>query len=102
MPRKALLPDVISFSAGISACEKSGNWQQALQLLSDMQADGVQADVICINAGISACEKAGQWQMALHIFSETQARKEHGFVPVCPAASCSLPFLKFPINFPAA
>lgn len=32
------MQDVISFSSGISACEKCSNWTQALHLLRDLKA----------------------------------------------------------------
>jgi pentatricopeptide repeat protein len=39
-------PDVITFSATISACEKGGQWQRALALLDEMRAARVAPDVI--------------------------------------------------------
>ncbi|CAK0893392.1 unnamed protein product [Prorocentrum cordatum] len=47
MREAKLEPDVISYSAGISACEKG---------------DEMEPDVISYSAGISACEKGEQWQ----------------------------------------
>ena len=58
-------PNVISFNAAISACEKGGQCERALALLGDMRAAGVQPDVISFSAAISACEKGGQWELAL-------------------------------------
>ncbi|CAK0863436.1 unnamed protein product [Prorocentrum cordatum] len=49
-----LEPDVISYSAGISACEKGEQWQRALALLSEMWEAKLEPDVISYNAGISA------------------------------------------------
>lgn len=37
MPLAEILPDVISYNAAISACEKGGQWQHALTLLSNLQ-----------------------------------------------------------------
>ena len=51
----------------MSACEKGGQWELALQLL---RAD---SDVIGRNAAISACGAAGQWRMALQLLSNTKA-----------------------------
>ena len=68
MPQAKVLPDVISFNAGISACEKGGHWQEALKLLEAMPAANVQADVFSYSAAISACGKGGQWQEALKLF----------------------------------
>ena len=66
-------PDVVSYSAGISACGKGGEWQMALLLLSQMPEAGVARDEISFNAGISACEKGGEWQMALYLLSQMPA-----------------------------
>ena len=30
-------PDVVCFSAAISACEKAGEWQMAVELLKEME-----------------------------------------------------------------
>ena len=68
MPFSRVVPDKISFSAGISACEKGGEWQMALYLLSDKLISRVVPDVINFSAGISACEKGGKWQIALYLF----------------------------------
>ncbi|CAK0853897.1 unnamed protein product [Prorocentrum cordatum] len=65
-----LEPDVISYNAGISACEKGEQWQRALALLSEMWEAKLEPDVISYSAGISACEKGEQWQRALALLSE--------------------------------
>ena len=63
MPQALLLPDEISFSASISACEKAGKWQMALQLLSHMFDVLLLPDEINFNACISACEKGEKLQI---------------------------------------
>ncbi|CAK0905544.1 unnamed protein product, partial [Prorocentrum cordatum] len=60
----------ISYSAGISACEKGAQWQRALALLSEMGKARLEPHVISYSAGISACEKSKQWQWALALLSE--------------------------------
>ncbi|CAE8645022.1 unnamed protein product [Polarella glacialis] len=52
-------------SAAISACEKAGKWQHALDLLSQMPQMRVSPTVMCYSAAISACEKGRKWQLAL-------------------------------------
>ena len=37
---------LVSYNAGISACEKHGRWQQALLLLTDMRAARLEPNVI--------------------------------------------------------
>ena len=61
------IPNVISYSAAISACEKGGQWQQTSLLLVDMGMAGVSLDVVSLIAAMSACEKGGQWQHALSL-----------------------------------
>ncbi|CAK0792569.1 unnamed protein product [Prorocentrum cordatum] len=61
------------YSAGISACEKGGQWQRALSLLSEMWEAKLEPNVIpwvTYNAGISACGKGEQWQRAGELFCE--------------------------------
>lgn len=48
---------VRSFSAAISACARSGQWQQSLELLNQMEGAKLAANIITYNAAISACEK---------------------------------------------
>ena len=46
------------FNACITACDKGGRWQFALQVLGDMPASRVDSDLITCNACLSACGKA--------------------------------------------
>ncbi|CAE8621630.1 unnamed protein product [Polarella glacialis] len=53
----------------MSACEKGGRWQLALNLLSLMPEATVVPNEISFNAAVSACEKGDQWQQALNLLS---------------------------------
>ncbi|CAK0859208.1 unnamed protein product, partial [Prorocentrum cordatum] len=57
MREAKLEPDIISYSAGISACEKGGQWQRALARMSEMREAKLEPSVISYNAWTSACEK---------------------------------------------
>ena len=61
MQARRVMPNKITFSAGISACGQVGEWQMALALLSQMPVARALPNEICFNAGISSCEKAGEW-----------------------------------------
>ena len=71
---RGLLPNVITYSAAISACAKGLQPDHALRLLQDMQHQGLMPDVITYNAAISACEKGRTPQQALNLLQEMQLR----------------------------
>ena len=49
----------------MSACEQWLRWQQALQPLAEMQAQGLEPKLISYVAAMSACAQCLQWQQAL-------------------------------------
>ncbi|CAE8675225.1 unnamed protein product [Polarella glacialis] len=61
--------NVYHCSAAISACEKGGQWQLALNLLSLMPNAKVVPNDFTYSSAISACSKGGQWQLALNLLS---------------------------------
>lgn len=46
---------VITYSSLISACEKAGRWETALQLFDEMQRDGCTPNTVTYNSLITAC-----------------------------------------------
>ena len=54
---QVLRADAISYSAAISACEKAGQWQQALLVLDDVERSSLELDIILCNAALSSCAK---------------------------------------------
>ena len=58
---------MITYSSLISACEKAGEWQLALDLFGEMHAEGVQPNTVTYNSLITACaqgEPAGSCMIA--------------------------------------
>ena len=45
MKTHGMQPNVISYSAAISACEKGLQWKKVLDLLNEMKARGLQPDL---------------------------------------------------------
>ncbi|CAE7034700.1 unnamed protein product [Symbiodinium sp. CCMP2592] len=72
MPSLRLEPDVVSYSAAISACEH-GQWTMALQLVDEMVDAELVGDVICFNSVLSALESSGQWLLALQMLQEMES-----------------------------
>ncbi|CAE7263383.1 unnamed protein product, partial [Symbiodinium sp. KB8] len=70
-----LSPDVVSYSAAISSCEKGGSWPLALQLFDSMRQSELSPDVISYSAAISSCEKGMRWQLALQLFGSLSEEK---------------------------
>ena len=75
---RGLLPNAITYSVTISACEKGHKPQQVLHLLQQMQLRGLLPDVITYSAAISAREWCRQSQQVLQLLQEVQLR---GLVP---------------------
>ena len=46
---------MITYSSLISACEKAGRWQLALELFSEMHREGCKPNVVTYNSLIAAC-----------------------------------------------
>jgi pentatricopeptide repeat domain-containing protein 1 len=70
MQQAGLQPNLISYSAAISACAKGGSWARALSLLAEMRTAGHEPNVISYSAAMSACDKGGQWAKALALLRE--------------------------------
>jgi pentatricopeptide repeat protein len=73
MESRGLEPNVITLSAAISACEKGGQWQKALELLESMESRGLEPDVIMLSAAIEAVDAASQYQIAMDIMMNARA-----------------------------
>jgi pentatricopeptide repeat protein len=72
-----------TFSAAMSACEKGGQWEKALQLFHSMEDRGVKPDVITFSACIEALHAASRFEEAVDFM--TIARNQ-GFYS---SVSCS-------------
>ena len=75
MQRQGLVPDVITYNALISACEKGKQPERALELFEAMQRQGLVPNVITYNALISACEGSHLWELTLDVLFSMQQRQ---------------------------
>ena len=62
------MPDVITYSALISACEKAQDPRRASQVLSGMPQQGLMPNILTYTALFSACEKGTLPPGALQLF----------------------------------
>jgi pentatricopeptide repeat protein len=46
---------VITYSSLMSACEKAGQWETALQIFGEMQKDGCVPNTVTYNSLVTAC-----------------------------------------------
>ena len=60
MKQQEVVPNVITYNALISACEKGKQSEQALKIFGAMKQQGVVASIITYSASISSCEKGKQ------------------------------------------
>ena len=74
LKHEANVANVISFSTCITACEKAGTWQEALEILQMLEAYAL-PNVISFNAAMSSCEKVAEWQRAFGFFDAMCARQ---------------------------
>ena len=65
----ACLPNVITYSALISAFEKGKHLDLALEVFASMEQHGVVPNGITYNAFSNACEKGQQPERVLRIFA---------------------------------
>jgi len=72
------VPDVITYSALISACEKGSKPVRAVAVFQAMRRQHMVPSIITYSVGISICEKGNQRKQGLEIF---KAMQRQGVVP---------------------
>ncbi|CAE8611563.1 unnamed protein product [Polarella glacialis] len=67
-------PDAKLFEAVMSACGKVGQWVPALEQLSELRKQGLEATVVSFNTAISGCDPKG-WRRSLQLLEEICIRR---------------------------
>merc|ERR1712137_501243 len=70
MKQSGVRPNVITYSALISACGKGSQTEKALEVFAEMKQSGLKPNVITYSALISACVKGNQTEKALEVFAK--------------------------------
>ena len=68
MRSQEVRPNVVAFSAVLSACENRKAWQAALAVLREAWRAALQLNAFGYSAVISAMEKSSRWRRAVRIF----------------------------------
>ena len=65
-----MTPNVVSYNAAMSACEKGKHWEGALVVLHEMVCHALTPNLVSYIAAISACKKGKQWEGVLGLLQE--------------------------------
>lgn len=65
---------VAMYTSAIDACGNGGAWEKALELLGQMEAEGVAPNNFAFTATIKACGRAGMWREAARLFAQMGER----------------------------
>ena len=57
MEQHGITPDVSSFNALMSACEKRGQWEKVIALFYEMKRQAIVPDAKSFSVTLSACEQ---------------------------------------------
>ena len=68
-----VVPDVITFSSAMAACEKGSAWRHAMDLLESMHSAALQPDRFSYSSVIASCATAERWELACHFFDTMKA-----------------------------
>ena len=68
MVQQAVVPTIITYAALISACQKSKESEQALEIFVAMSEQRMVPNAITYNAMMTACEKSQRPEQALKAF----------------------------------
>jgi pentatricopeptide repeat protein len=59
--------DTYCYTAAIEACANAGMWKKALELLGEMEKEGIAPSEVTYSVTITACGNGGEWHKALEL-----------------------------------
>eukprot|EP00435_Cladocopium_sp_Y103_P073603 s16_g44.t1 len=70
-------PDLITYNAVVSACEKGGQWALALSIFNQMELGGSELpNCVTYQGLLSACERESQWEVGLQVLDHMLKQQE--------------------------
>lgn len=69
---KALRGSVVTYTAAICACERTGHWQHVMELIQDMRVEILKPNAITCGATMNVYELLGFWKETLDLFPELE------------------------------
>ena len=66
---------MITYTAGIAACERGVEWEHVCSLLSELWDAKLEPPVFSYRAVFSACEQCGEWQQSLPLLNDLRSAK---------------------------
>ncbi|CAJ1393494.1 unnamed protein product [Effrenium voratum] len=67
-----LVPDVVSFSAVASACDRAGRWESAVRLFEELQELSTVPNMVFCSHAIGACATCSAWRPALQLLQQAE------------------------------
>ena len=90
-----ILPDVVTYNAMVSTCEKAQNLEAAQDYFNEMKWEGLTPNVVTYSAMVSTCEKAQNLEAAQDYFNEM---KREGLTPNVVTYSAMVPYHTIPYH----
>merc|ERR1712216_454902 len=88
MQNAGMNPNMISFNAAISACEKGDQWERTLSLLEELRKAGVTLGIISFHAACTAVATAGELEGSLRLLPAFEAAFHAGKYSAKQASPC--------------
>jgi pentatricopeptide repeat domain-containing protein 1 len=64
----------VSYNTVMAGLKKGSQWKKSLELMEEMQGDGVLPDLVTFNTVMDVCGKAGKWHRATELLNDMLGR----------------------------
>jgi pentatricopeptide repeat protein len=74
MKCRNLQPTLLTYNIVISACNRQGNWKDAIVLLEEMKENDIKPDTVSYSTIISCCVNDRQWRLSLELLERMEVK----------------------------